>query len=163
MVVTDAVEERPEVEGRLAHTDHHLWTDHRVIAPHRAECRLIEDTGVEEEVEAAVVDEGVMEDDPGRTHDLAVDHHGEACRGLLTVGLHPEHHQDEAGEEATAGGIVCQGEEAVEAEEGEVPVIAPMEATVVGVGTADERCEPLAAIFGEGLVISACSRRRIFF
>ena len=56
-----------------------------------------------------------------------------------------------------------EAEEAVEVEEGEVPVIAPMEATVVGVGTADERCEPLAAIFGEGLVISACSRRRIFF
>ncbi|KAL1800574.1 hypothetical protein ACET3X_000916 [Alternaria dauci] len=110
MVVMDAVEEGPEVEVRLAHTDHDLWTDHRVIAPHHAACHPVEDTGVGEEVEVVVVDKGAMEDDPGHTLDLAADHHGEACRGPLTVGLYPEHHQDEAGEEATAGGIVPRGE-----------------------------------------------------
>ncbi|KAG9191950.1 hypothetical protein G6011_10684 [Alternaria panax] len=88
---------------------------------------------------------------PDRGHWGRVDHHGEACRGPLTVGRYPEHHRDEAGEEATAGGTVHQGEEAtaVEAGDGEVPVIAPMAATVVAVETADEKRGLSAAILGK--------------
>jgi hypothetical protein len=108
-----------------------------------------------------------MEDDRGHTHDLAAGHHGEACRVPPTVGHHPEHHRDEAGEEVTAGEIVRRGEEAaaVEAGDGEVPVIAPMAATAVGVEIADKRCGLFATVFCKGLVASAWSCRsaiRIF-
>lgn len=126
-------------EAHLARTGHPQWMD--VIALHRVECRPIEDTGVGAEVEVAVVDEGATEDGNGRTHDLAAGHHDEAYRALLTVARHLEHHQDEVGEQAMAGGTVHQGGEVarVQAAEGGVQAIAPMAATGVEAETADER------------------------
>jgi hypothetical protein len=130
------------VEAHLAPIGHHLWMGRRATDLHRVECRPIEDTGVGVEAEVAVVvDEGDTEHGHGRTHDLAAGRHGEACRALLTVGHHPEHHPDEVGEGAMEGGIVRHGGEVegLEAEEGEVQATAPMAATGVEAETADER------------------------
>jgi hypothetical protein len=159
-VAMDVVGGVPEVVVHLVRTGHHLWTDRRVIVLHRAECRLIEDTGVGAEVEEAVVDEGATEDDNGRTHDLAAGHHGEACRARLTVGHHPEHRPDEVGEEATTGGIVHQGGAgAEEVEEGEVPAIAPMAATGVEAETADEKRKSDISASWKSLLASVWSSR----
>jgi len=146
-------------EAHLARTGHHLWM--AVIDLHRVECRPIEDTGVGAEAEAVVVDEGPTEDGHGRTHVLAAGHHDEAYRALLTVARHPEHHQDEVGEEAMAGGTVHQGGEVarVQAAEGGVQAIAPMAATGVEAETADERRKIVFIVGWKSLEASAQSSR----
>jgi hypothetical protein len=127
----------------LGHTDHRPWRAPHATVLHIVACHLIVDNG--DAVVAVVAEEEDGEDALGHIHDPEAARREGASHALLTAGHRREPRQDEA----MPGGTAHHEEavlavEVVEQEEGEALATAPMAATVVGVGIADDCASPWA-------------------